>query len=302
MRVEITDTRLQDGAAGRATIDERALAFDCGGERLYGILSLPAAFTPASAACSRRGVLVVVGGPQYRAGSHRQFTLLARSLAADGVAVMRFDYRGMGDSSGQPRPFDGIEDDLRAAIDTFLAAAPGLEEVVLWGLCDAASAIGMYAARDPRVAGLVLLNPWVRTEDGLARATLRHYYRARLRDPAFWRQLARGGWNWRASFSSLLTLARSATRPAPEAAQASLPERMRAGLADFKGRVLLVVAGADLTAREFCDLAAASAHWQRVLAPPRVTRRQIEDADHTFSRREWRDQVARWTADWLRSW
>jgi len=300
MSIETTDTRSHDGAAGCAAIDERALAFACGGERLYGILSLPV----TSASSSRRGVLVVVGGPQYRAGSHRQFTLLARSLASDGIAVMRFDYRGMGDSSGQPRPFDSIDDDLRAAIDTFQAAVPGLEEVVLWGLCDAASAIGMYAARDTRVAGLVLLNPWVRTEDGLARATLRHYYRARLRDPAFWRQLARGGWNWRASFSSLLTLTRRATRPsaAPGAAQASLPERMHAGLADFKGRVLLVVAGADLTAREFCDLAAASAHWQRVLAPPRVTRRQIEHADHTFSRREWRDQVARWTADWLRSW
>jgi len=300
MHIETTAARSHGDDAARAAIDERALAFACGGERLYGILSLPA----ASAACNRRGVLVVVGGPQYRAGSHRQFTLLARSLAADGIAVMRFDYRGMGDSSGQPRPFDSIDDDLRAAIDTFLAAVPGLEEVVLWGLCDAASAIGMYAARDPRVAGLVLLNPWVRTEDGLARATLRHYYRARLRDPAFWRQLARGGWNWRASFSSLLTLTRRAARPtsAAGAAQASLPDRMHAGLADFKGRVLLVVAGADLTAREFCDLAAASAHWQRVLAPPRVTRRQIEQADHTFSRREWRDQVARWTADWLRSW
>ena len=300
MNIDSPATRPLAQAAQCAALDERALSFDCGGERLYGILSLPAAPHPGS----RRGVLVVVGGPQYRAGSHRQFTLLARSLATDGIAVMRFDYRGMGDSCGQARPFDSIEDDLRAAIDAFLAASPGLDEVVLWGLCDAASAIGMYAARDPRVAGLVLLNPWVRTEDGLARATLRHYYRARLRDPAFWRQLALGRFNWRASFSSLLTLTRRATRTTATAAPAlmSLPERMHAGLADFKGRVLLVVAGADLTAREFCDLAAASAHWQRVLAPPRVTRRQIEHADHTFSRREWRDQVARWTADWLRSW
>lgn len=308
MGIDSLDTRPPAAAGERAdcaAVSERALAFDCGGERLYGILSLPARPDPSR----RRGVLVVVGGPQYRAGSHRQFTLLARSLAADGIAVMRFDYRGMGDSGGQARPFDSIEDDLRAAIDTFLQAAPELDEVVLWGLCDAASAIGMYAARDPRVAGLVLLNPWVRTEDGLARATLRHYYRARLRDPAFWRQLALGRWDWRASFASLLTLTRRAARAgsgsgsgSTSAAEASLPERMHAGLAGFRGRVLLVVAGADLTAREFCDLAAASARWQQVLAPPRVTRRQIEDADHTFSRREWRDQVARWTAEWLRSW
>lgn len=278
--------------------EERALTFACDGARMVGILSLPAQAT------ATRGVLVVVGGPQYRAGSHRQFTLLARDLAREGVPVLRFDYRGMGDSEGAARPFDAVEDDLRAAIDAFMAAAPGLREVVLWGLCDAASAIGMYAARDARVAGLVLLNPWVRTENGLARATLRHYYSARLRDPAFWRQLLGGGLNWRKSLGSMLALVRKArrsSRPAASAAK-SLPERMRSGLAGFQGRVLLVIAGADLTAREFCDLADTDAAWRGVLAPPRVTRFQIEDADHTFSRRAWRDQVARWTAEWLRSW
>lgn len=291
------DSRNGDG------LEERALAFDCGGERLYGILSLPAGTAPGT-----RGVLVVVGGPQYRAGSHRQFTLLARDLAQCGVPVLRFDYRGMGDSEGAIRPFDDVEDDLRAAIDAFMAAVPGLREVVLWGLCDAASAIGMYAPRDPRVAGLVLLNPWVRTEDGLARATLRHYYRARLRDPMFWKQLLRGGLDWRRSLASLLALLRKARgRPAPAgavaaSAPASLPDRMRAGLQAFPGRVLLVISGADLTGREFCDLADADRAWKGVLAPPRVTRRQIDGADHTFSRRAWRDQVARWTSEWLRSW
>jgi exosortase A-associated hydrolase 1 len=304
MGIEGVETRQMVAATGPdPQLEERALAFDCGGARLYGILSLPADKAPAS-----RGVLVVVGGPQYRAGSHRQFTLLARDLAQGGVPVLRFDYRGMGDSEGAIRPFDEVEEDLRAAIDAFMAATPGLREVVLWGLCDAASAIGMYAARDPRVAGLVLLNPWVRTEDGLARATLRHYYRARLRDPAFWQQLLRGGLDWRRSLASLLALLRKARGTPPPAAgsgatvAASLPERMRAGLQDFRGQVLLVISGADLTAREFCDLADADRAWKGVLAPPRVTRRQIDDADHTFSRRAWRDQVARWTGEWLRSW
>lgn len=306
MGIEGVETRHMEagtdiGVDAGAGDTERALAFDCGGERLYGVLSLP----PAGGSASR-GVLVAVGGPQYRAGSHRQFTLLARDLARDGVPVLRFDYRGMGDSEGAIRPFDDVNDDLRAALDAFMAAVPGLREVVLWGLCDAASAIGMYAPRDPRVAGLVLLNPWVRTEDGLARATLRHYYRARLRDPAFWKQLLRGGLDWRRSLTSLLALLRKARgKPAAAGATtttASLPERMRAGLQDFRGQVLLVISGADLTAREFCDLADADRAWKGVLAPPRVTRRQIDDADHTFSRRAWRDQVARWTAEWLRSW
>ena len=51
---------------------------------------------------------------------------------------MRFDYRGMGDSTGDVRPFDDINDDIAAAIDEFFRQVPGLERVVLWGLCDGA--------------------------------------------------------------------------------------------------------------------------------------------------------------------
>jgi hypothetical protein len=64
--------------------------------------------------------------------------------------------------------------------------------VVLWGLCDGASAAAMYAPGDARVAGLALLNPWVRTEGGAAKATLKHYYRSRLLDPGLWKKIASG--------------------------------------------------------------------------------------------------------------
>lgn len=281
----------------RASVTEQALRFCCAGEHLYGVLSVP------EQPCTR-GVLIVVGGPQYRAGSHRQFTLLARELAAHGVAALRFDVRGMGDSHGQPRRFDDIGDDIRAALDAFMLAQPGLQEVVLWGLCDAASAILLTCANEARVCGIVLLNPWIRTEQGLARTTLRHYYRARLSDPAFWRHLFKGGINWRQSLSSWLTLMRKAMAPAtsPQASALALPERMRAGLARFQGPVLLVLARADLTAREFCDHAQGDAQWRTLLAGRQVTRRELDGADHTFSRSDWRDQVARWTIDWLRSW
>jgi len=289
-------------------LDERALTFRCGEEALYGILSAPA--EPCA-----RGVLIVVGGPQYRVGSHRQFTLLARALADNGIAAMRFDYRGMGDSGGDMRRFDTVDDDLRAAIDAFMAARPDLHEVVLWGLCDAASAVTMYAARDARVKGLVLLNPWVRTADGLARTTLRHYYRERLRDRSFWRQVIRGQLDYTRSFKSMVKLARVAFGPGAAAAPASaaaavaaevprgsLPDRMHAGMRDFGGRVMVIISGGDLTGREFCDLAGATSKWKRLLDSPRVTRRQIDKADHTFSRRVWRDQVAAWTCEWVRSW
>jgi uncharacterized protein len=277
--------------------EERALAFRCGGDTLVGIASVPAA--PGT-----RGVLIVVGGPQYRVGSHRQFALLARHLAAHGIAAMRFDYRGMGDSDGDERDFETIQDDIRAALDAFVDAVPGMRDVVLWGLCDGASAAAMYAPGDARVRGLVLLNPWVRTDDGVARTTLKHHYRDRLRDPAFWRKLAHGKFDYAGSLTSMLKLVRTAFagRTAADDAQASLPERMRQGLHAFGGHTLLVIGGADLTGREFCDVAGSTPAWKRLLSAPRVTWRRLEDADHTFSRRAWRDQVAEWTREWVVSW
>ncbi|WP_027864567.1 hydrolase 1, exosortase A system-associated [Massilia alkalitolerans] len=274
-------------------IEERALSFPCGGDWLVGVASLPA--EPAS-----RGVLVVVGGSQYRTGSHRQFTLLARALAQDGIPAMRFDYRGMGDSEGETRSFESVDDDLRAAIDAFFAAAPGLREVVLWGLCDGASAAALYARSDRRVAGLVLLNPWVRTDDGLARTTLRHYYRQRLGESSFWRRLLSGRLDLVRSIKSAIGLVRAALAPASPAP--ALPERMHAALAAFGGRVMVVIGGADLTGREFCDLATTTPAWKKLLSGPRVTRHELDGADHTFSRRAWRDQVAAWTSAWVRSW
>ena len=276
---------------------ERTLNFTCHGSVLYGIASVPEQ-------ARTRGVLIVVGGPQYRVGSHRQFVQLARGLAEQGVPVMRFDYRGMGDSDGDLRDFQAVDDDLRAAIDQFFAAVPGLRDVVIWGLCDAASAALFYAPGDARVSGLVLLNPWVRTTDGIARTTLKHYYRARLFDPELWKKIASGKFNVAAagrSFARLLGAARPA-RDAPAAAKLTLPERMLAGMQNFQGKVLLIISGADLTAQEFLGLAAGSPKWHTLLAAPGVTRQTLQEADHTFSRKAWKDQVVNWTGDWLQSW
>jgi exosortase A-associated hydrolase 1 len=279
-------------------IQERAVAFDCEGDRLYGVISLPDA--PAT-----RGVLIVVGGPQYRAGSHRQFTLLARSLAAQGIAAMRFDYRGMGDSEGAMRDFEQVGADLRRALDCFCAELPALRHIALWGLCDAASAISFYAAGDARVGGVALLNPWVRTEGGAARATIKHYYRARLFDRGLWGKILRGRFDYAAALSSAWGLARSALRPArhPAAAPAAaLPERMRDGLARFDGRILFMLCGADLTAQEFGDVADGDALWRRLMAERRVTRFLLPGADHTCSQRAWHEQVVGWTCEWMHDW
>ena len=277
---------------------ESPLLFDCAGVQLLGILH-------HGAADARRAVLVVVGGPQYRVGSHRQFVLLARRLAAVGIPTLRFDTRGMGDSDGDARTFETIQDDIAAAVERLFGEIPGLQQVVLWGLCDAATAVSFYAPHDPLVAGLVLLNPWVHTTAGEARAFLSYYYPRRVLTGDFWSKLCSGSVDLRDALRGLHRFRRSAREPRPAeiaGATAPLPDRMLGSLRRFDGRVLLILSGNDLIAREFTGLLTTERAWSSWCAGTAVERRDLPEADHTFAADRWRGQVEHWTLAWLRSW
>lgn len=273
------------------TAREDAFFFDCEEASLLGITHLPS--RPATL-----GVLIVVGGPQYRVGSHRQFVLLARALAQSGYATMRFDYRGMGDATGLPRDFEKIDHDLRCAIDAFHRRLPGLKGVVLWGLCDAATAAACYSAADPRVYSLVLANPWVRSDTSHAAALLHSYYRKRVFTREFWGKVVRGGLDWRGSlkgFGRALIKARS-PRAAP---MPPLAARMLRGLEKRACPTLFILSGHDLVAAEFRAVAGQSREWRQFLASPRVRVECRDDADHTFSNATWRSEVADLTRAWM---
>jgi exosortase A-associated hydrolase 1 len=272
---------------------ERPVWIDCDGERMLGILA-----EPGPRAASGLGVLIVVGGPQYRVGSHRQFVLLARRLAAAGHVCLRFDCRGMGDSEGNPRTFEGVASDVRAALD-FLCAWARVRTVAIWGLCDAASAALMFGAADPRVGGLALINPWVRSEATLAATHLKHYYGQRLFEGDFWSRLLRGRLQWRTSLGGLVSSVRRVIRRGGSSAGLPFQRRMADGWRRFRGPILLVLSGRDLTAREFLEYAASDSQWQGLLAQPNVQRADLPDADHTFSTARWRAWLEERTLDWI---
>lgn len=301
--VQIADQyRLEGGV-------EKALSFTCRGASLPALLHLPDDPGPV-------GVLVVVGGPQYRVGSHRQFTLLARHLARHRIPVFRFDYRGMGDAGGDAVDFAGCDSDLQAAMDCFRAELPAMRAIVPWGLCDAATAVAMFLGRRPDVAGMVLLNPWVRSEAGIARSYIKRYYVRKLLSGSFWRSLLSGRINIMRSVASFLgmvaSVLRGARRPAAAGTAAPPPgggaapagdqplaARMLAGLQGFGRRTLVVLSGNDLTAGEFRDAVQASRGWRRLVSGRLLELRELAAADHTFSTPEWRDQVAEWTAQYV---
>ena len=166
--------------------------------------------------------------------------------------------------------------------------------------------------RDPRVTGLVLVNPWVRTEQGVAKVYLKHYYLKRLFDLEFWQQSMARQFKFchvnSVPFQHRLVMPwqdgnqmKVASNRMPGDA-APLPERMFYGLSRFKGNILLILSGNDFTAQEFSDLVKGSRKWQKLLTSPRVQRYDLLEANHTFSQQRWRDQVAACTVTWIESW
>ncbi len=131
----------------------------CAGDRLAGTLDEGSDTT---------GLLIVSGGNEIRIGAHRGMAMLAARLAASGTPVLRYDRRGIGDSTGDNLGFLESAPDIAAAAATFVAET-GIRRLVAFGNCDAATALALFHG----VAGidaLILANPWViADEDDLPR-------------------------------------------------------------------------------------------------------------------------------------
>ena len=290
-----------------ATAAEYPVVFRCMDAELAGVVHRSKPSAPLGV------VIVVAGGPQYRVGAHRQFVSLARMFAANGYPVMRFDLRGMGDSSGIHLGYEQSRPDIRAAIDEFLRCEPSVRQVALFGECNSASGILFYAAGDDRVRQIALANPWVRTPGVQAEAILKHYYLDRLRSREFWLSVRAGEYKVGASLTSFIHVlttfvrGRKSTRAAAaDLRQADfdhlpLPSRTAEGLRRFHGPVLFLMSGRDLIAREFDDVTKSSKAWRGLLANQRVSRKVIADADHTFSKPEVKAEAQRTLLDWLAS-
>jgi pimeloyl-ACP methyl ester carboxylesterase len=130
------------------------------GIRLAGTLTAPRGEGPFPAA-----VLISGSGPQDRDESlmgHRPFLVLADHLTRQGIAVLRFDDRGVGDSEGDfaSATTADLAADVAAAV-RWLDSLPLADSHALGliGHSEGGIIAPMVAGSDPRVDWLVLLAP-----------------------------------------------------------------------------------------------------------------------------------------------
>lgn len=236
----------------------RPLTFACRGE------TLAASLDEAAGGCA---LLIVSGGNEVRWGAHRGMARLAARLAADGVPVLRFDRRGVGDSTGSNGGYASSAADIAAAAATLRREQPHVTRLVGFGNCDAASALALFG-HDAGIDALVLANPWaVDAGDLPPTAAIRHRYAERLRDPAAWRRLVSG----RIDLGKLFKGLRRLSRPEPQ----QLADRVAAAIAGWGDDARIVLAQGDATAIAFAAAAAA-----RDL-PTRIE--HVATASHSFA-------------------
>lgn len=271
---------------------ESAISFQIAGQSSLGLMHHPKDAIDT-------GVLIVVGGPQYRIGSHRQFIQLSRFLATQGISSFRFDYRGMGDNVGKKATFEQIDTDISDAITAFMQNNSTIKKVVIWGLCDAASAALMYGFQDPRVNGLVLLNPWLENQQAKAKTMVKFYYLHRILSLTFWRRLFSGNVNVMKGVKEA-SVSISETVKSEQYQAQSYQERMRHGIENFSGRICLILSGNDLTAREFKQQIQDHSSWQ-VMSKSEHQNHYLRDADHTFSSIEYKNKVAEITGEFIKN-
>lgn len=156
-------------AQGQATVIE-PFHFGAADARLFGVMHRPRATPPG-----RVVVICPTFGHEYVV-THRALRAVAAGLADAGVAALRFDLWGSGDSAGSGR--DATLERWVESASAALAAArerTGAAQVALLGLRLGASAASLAAERDGEIDALALWEPVITGARFLEAAAARHH-------------------------------------------------------------------------------------------------------------------------------
>jgi len=135
-------------------MQETPFFFPHQGHQLFGVLHQPEA-------PNGRGFVFCHPFAEEKLWAHRVYVNYARELSRAGYAVLRFDYRGHGDSSGSFEDFtlESRLSDIACAVSTLQARVGGLEMIGLLGLRFGATLAALAANAQPNLKPLVLWEP-----------------------------------------------------------------------------------------------------------------------------------------------
>jgi len=278
-------------------------------KQLFGVWTQPAAGRDRT----KPAIVFLNAGSVHHIGPHRSYVGFARQLAALGFSCLRFDLEGLGDSytarhSHENHPYPSWAGaDTQSALQ-FLRAEYGCDRFVLMGMCSGAYTV-FHAGIDLLqfdVAESILINPltfyW---REGMTLATTqtaKHfqtvaYYRQSARNARSWLKLLKGQVNVvhlaRVGWSQFKLLFKSQVDSFLEA----LNNRDRTPLATdlkryFQARRRLSLFVSSRDPGYDILMAGAKRVATKAIATKQIDLQFIDAADHTFSRRVWRMDLA----------
>ena len=262
---------------------EVPVEFTCNHKRLYGILHVPDIIDEPSTI-----IIIITGGPQVRTGAHRLYVQLSRFLCEHNWPSLRFDYEGLGDSEGDFVGFQYAESSIAAAMNFLQNKFKSKLNFIIWSLCDGATAIALYAVMYPKyISGLILCNPLVITEQGLARSIISHYYGNRFFNKEFLLKLVRFELDLKSTIKSLYGYLKNAKffknvkSGCPDSVE-KLPDMVINSLSIFGKPIRIILSPDDIVANNFQDELNKNKAIHKEYKTNMIISHIIKGADHTF--------------------
>ena len=269
-----------------------------GGEnKLFGILAEPAQLSTGDGR-SETAILMLNVGTNHRVGPNRLYVKMARSWAAQGYRVFRFDLAGIGDSRSAAgyasnRLYSkGSTVDVQSAIDCL--AERGCKNFVVMGLCSGAYVAFQTALIDPRVSGQILMNP--RRLEWKVGETLQsamqisykstHFYKRALLDRKVYTRLLRNEVDVKGIAGRILVLMKARLHRNVNRLLGRVPNEADV-LANVKhlsaqGISTLMIIGAEDDGRDYIEFHLGT-RGSQMRGDPHFKMVFVEGSDHTFS-------------------
>lgn len=268
---------------------------------------------PNQSSASPPCALFLTAGLLHHIGPTRLHVELARSLATQGVAGLRFDLSGAGDSESSSLGGDFQERSVREVCEAmdYLQDQHGHRQFVLIGLCSGADDSLATAQRDPRVVGIALLNGYAYPAGRFRFHRIMKFYLPRL---FVWQKLV----NRTATLlQRLATVLRRNAVPqgdslSSEEQQALLkldedyrhiPHQSETGdilgqLCAARTDILFLYTGSEHDTYTYQGQ--LQAMFPALRGNRHLSERYLPEADHTLILKEDREQAVQWIGEWFR--